>query len=264
MNSPECVNSVKVAIRVLEAVAATDDAGVSELARKLAAPKTTIQRALNTLHQLEWLSPIRGTRKRWRLGSRLRAIPTHAPKDALLRLAALRPMERLRLSTRETIHLAIPDGKDIILIERLDSLLPLQAVRPVGLRIPLHACSNGKTVLAAMQEEELAEYMSGPLRAWTRYTITDVNALSSHIRATCALGYAVNLEETYEGFHAVAAPIRSNGGHTIASISISCPSMRLPASRQSLYGRMVAQAATSITTELWRLKAVEKEAAKAF
>lgn len=262
MNPREYVNSVKIAIRVLEAVAAAGEIGVTELARNLAIPKTTTQRALKTLHELKWLSPVGGARRRWAVSYRLRALTTRSPRDALLRLAALRSMEQLRLSTRETIHLAIPDGKDVIIIERLDSPLPLRAIRPVGLRIPLHACSNGKVVLAAMQNDGFAEYLSGPLCAWTRHTITDARILSNNIRATRALGYAINLEETYEGFCAVAAPIRSDGGSTIGSISISCPSVRLPASKQSLCGKMALQAAGNITAELWRLKTIEREAVR--
>ena len=185
MRCPEYVDSVKLAIRVLEAIAATDEAGVSELARKLDVPKTTVQRALGTLHHLEWLAPVPGcARTRWRRGNKFRAFPIESSRNALLRRAALRPMERLRQSTGETTHLTVPEGKYITIIERLDSLLPLQAVRPAGLRVPLHACSNGKNVLAAMRADELAEYMSNPLDGWTRNTVVDVDTLSSHIQAT--------------------------------------------------------------------------------
>jgi IclR family acetate operon transcriptional repressor len=262
MRCPEYVDSVELAIRVLEAVAVTDDAGVSELARKLDAPKTTVQRALKTLHHLEWLAPIQGSaRTRWKRGNKFRAIPTESPQNALLRKAALRPMERLRQSTGETTHLTVPDGRYITIIERLDSPLPLQAVRPVGLRVPLHACSNGKNVLAAMRAEELAEYLSSPLDGWTRHTVVDADTLSSHIQATCTQGYAVNLEETWEGFRAVAAPIRFRG-HTIASVSLSCPSARLPASRQSLFGRRIVETAAEISTAFRRLRELEIQAAK--
>lgn len=51
------MESVKTALRVLEAVVDTPLVGVSELARRLNEPKTTIQRCLTTLHEAGYVRP---------------------------------------------------------------------------------------------------------------------------------------------------------------------------------------------------------------
>src|ERR1700759_4054074 len=52
------MDSVKTALKVLEQLALAAPAGVSDLARAIDAPKSTIQRDLTTLHEAGWIRPV--------------------------------------------------------------------------------------------------------------------------------------------------------------------------------------------------------------
>lgn len=244
------LESVKTALRVLEAVAESPLVGVSELARRLGEPKTTIQRCLTTLHEAGYVRPVPGARRRWAITMRLLLVARHAEAAPRLREIAMPTMRALRDETRETIHLMVPDGGEVVLIDRLDSPQPVRTVRQIGAHAPLHIASNGKAALAAMGEAERDAYLRGPLTAWTPNTITDPDRLRAEIAQVQAQGYAVSFGELDSEVHAVAAAILNSEGRPVATMSISCPASRLPQELIPRYGALVARAAAEISGNL--------------
>ncbi len=244
------MESVKTALRVLEAVAENPLIGVSELARRLGEPKTTIQRCLTTLHEAEYVRPVPGARRRWAITMRLLLVARHAQAEPRLREIAMPTMRRLRDETRETIHLMVPDGAEVVLIDRLDSPQPVRTVRQIGAHAPLHIASNGKAALAAMNEADCETYLRGPLATWTPHTITDPERLRGEIARVRQQGYAVSFGELDSEVHAVAAAILGQDGQPVATMSISCPASRLPKELIPRYGALVKQAAAEISDNL--------------
>ena len=247
------MDSVRLALTLVEHIAASGPAGVSALARDLNEPKSTVQRSLETLHQAGWLSaapdPIEGRKRSWSLTSKLTSLKRDAGR-ARLRDAALEQMERLRQQTRETIHLMAPEGQTVVLIERLDSPQTLRTVRQLGATTPLHAASNGKAVLAWLSPAERAAYLARPLPAFTPRTLTDPAALERDLEAIRARGYSLSAGELDLDVRAVAAAIRLASGEPIAALSISCPALRFPDEKTSQYGDWVRQAAARISVAL--------------
>lgn len=244
------MESVKTALRVLEAVVDTPLVGVSELARRLNEPKTTIQRCLTTLHEAGYVRPSGDSRRRWSVTNRLLLLSRNAEAEPRLREVALPVMRWLRDETSETIHLMVPEGAEVVLIERVDSTQPVRTVRPLGAHAPLHVASNGKAILAAMSEDEREAYIRNPLVGWTKKTITDADRLRQEIAQIQKDGYAVSMGELDAEVHAVAAVILNSDGKPIATMSISCPASRLPADLVSKYGALVVKAATEISRNL--------------
>ena len=244
------MESVQLALSVLENIAATGPIGVSALARKLNEPKTTVHRSLLALNAAGWIrsldsSTVRGRQRLWTLSPKVLSLAQRAGYPGL-RDTALPIMEALRDKTRETIHLMVPQGRVVVLIERLDSPQPLRIVRPLGGRSLLHVASNGKAVLAHLSAKEQDAYLARPLKASTPHTITDSNTLRAELDWVRKNGYAVSRGELDEGVRAVAAPILSASGAPIGSISISCPAQRLPDDRIARYGALVRSAAKEI------------------
>jgi len=241
------MESVRLALSVLESIAAAGPIGVSALARKLREPKTTVHRSLATLHEAGWIRSVEHGRQRlWTLSPKLVSLGQRAGHPRL-RDAALPVMEALRNKTRETIHLMVPQDRVVVLIERLDSPQPLRIVRPLGGRSALHVASNGKAVLAHLSATQQADYLARPLKPSTPHTITDPEALRAELERIRKLGYAVSLGELDEGVRAVAAPILGVDAAPIGSISISCPAQRLPDDRIQRYGAWVRVAAREIS-----------------
>lgn len=244
------MRSVKTTFLILEAVAEHQPIGLSDLARRMELPKTTVQRSLATLGQLGWIRPDGRDVTRWELSDRVRTLSEHVGLDARLRAAALPVLGRLHADTLETIHLAVADGREVRLIERLESVHPLRLVQPIGSRSALHASSNGKSVLAHLPERELEAYIDGGLPSMTRNTITDRDALREELDAVRAQRYAVADQELIDGISSVAASIRLGNGRPVAAMSISGPSTRVVPALFTPYGRAVAAAAAEVSARL--------------
>jgi IclR family acetate operon transcriptional repressor len=241
------MRSVKTALQVLEAVSRLQPVGLSELARAMGLPKTTVFRSLATLAEAGWLETD-GTQ--WLVSARAFVVGSTVGDRGGLRSCALPVMNALAAEVRETIHLMIPDGREVVLIERIDSPHMVRAVAPLGARAPLHASSNGKSVLAYLPEGEAAEYLRSDIAAVTAHTTTDPGLLRAELDTIRARGYAVSVEELQDGVVAVAAAIRPGGGLPIGSLSISGPKVRMPAEIHAEYGEKVRQAAEKIAAKL--------------
>ncbi|AQZ65304.1 Transcriptional regulator, IclR family [[Actinomadura] parvosata subsp. kistnae] len=224
------------ALRVLEEVADRQPVGVGELARGLGLPKSTVQRSLKTLHEAGWIRPAGGEVTRWQVTSK--ALQVARRTELGLRDAAVPVMEELRQRTGETIHLMVPEGDAVVLIERLETDKPLRIVLPLGTRLPLHASANGKAVLAHLDRP------LGDLPGYTDTTITDPRALRAELDAVLARGYADNRGEWRSDIAAVAAAVLAPG--PVASLSVSTPASRMTEELRAEYGKLVAGAARTL------------------
>ena len=244
------MDSVKSVLRIIEAVATSPEIGVSDLARHLQQPKTTVQRGLMTLHEAGWIRPTNEPRRRWKITSKLFMLSRSAETEARLRRAALPIMQSLRDETQETTHLMVREERHLVLIERVDSPLALRTVRDLGSRSPLHVSANGKAYLAHRSAREQEDYLNGKLTALTENSKTDPDAIRREIAQIKKLGYATNVGELDLHVHAVAAPVMNQEGRPIAALSISCPASRLPVERMGAYGEKVIAAARTVAQRL--------------
>lgn len=244
------MRSVKTAFQVLDAVADHQPVGLSELARRLRLPKATVQRSLAVLAEIGWIKPDGQDITRWVLSDRARILAQRVGDYARLRNAALPSLARLHTDTLETVHLAVPEDDEVVLIERIDSTHPVRAVRPIGSRLPLHASSNGKAILAHLPEEEIRAYLAHDLTAHARNTKTDPESLLVELKLIRERGYAVADEEAADGVASVAAGIRPEGRRAVAAMSISGPVSRIRPDIYQFYGAKVTAEAEAVGREM--------------
>lgn len=244
------LQSVINALRVLEGVAARQPIGVSELARELGLPKSSVQRALQTLHTAGWLHQAGTELTRWALTTKALHVAHHVGGDLSLRDVAVPVMEELRQETGETIHLEVREGKHAVLIERLETPKPIRIVLPLGVGAPMHGSANGKAILAHCPPEEIEQILAEGLPRYTDATIVDADALRAELADICRRGYATNIGEWRTDVAAVAAAILDSDGHAIASMSISTPIDRMPDTECPRYGALVCAAAGRVSTTL--------------
>jgi DNA-binding IclR family transcriptional regulator len=126
------------------------------------------------------------------------------------------------------VQVAVPDGREVVYVERLDSPQTLRLFLEVGRRNSAHSTSTGKVLLAFRPEQELEKLLRGwKLAAKTPRTITDQDRLRSELARVRRQGYAVNEEESELGVSSVAAPIRDASGAVIAAVSAAGPTTRM-------------------------------------
>lgn len=244
------MRSVRTTFLILEAVGDNQPIGLSELARRLELPKSTVQRGLATLAELGWIRSDGRDTARWQLGERVRTLSEKFDDLGRLRDAALPILGQLSADTQESIHLAVPEGRMMRLVERMDSTHALRLVQPIGTRTPIHTTSAGKAILAYLPEDEVEDYLTGELESLTSNTITDPNALREDLDITRQRGYAIADEELAVGIVSMAAAIRPGGGRPIAAVSISGAAARMTAEVHRSYGQRAAAAAAEIAALL--------------
>jgi DNA-binding IclR family transcriptional regulator len=150
----------------------------------------------------------------------------------------------------ETVNLAILSGCDARFMELEGVPEALTEHHSDGHRLPLHATSDGKVLLAWLPEAELAACLTPPLARFTERTITAAAEFPALLAEVRRRGYATAVDELEAGLTAIAAPVRDAGGTVIASISASGPSFRIPAARVEVLAAAVRRAADEASRRL--------------
>jgi len=244
---------VQLALAVIEAIGRRQPAGVSELARTLNLPKSTVQRTLRALEEEGWIEAVSGERGAWSLSLQAGLAVGRADfATRTLRTAAFPVMEELRRRTSESIYLAVRHQRQIALVERLDGLNPAVHAWPLWQAGPMHATSLGKAILAMMGEAELEDYLARPLRRVTALTETDPERLRAELDETRRRGFAVTFQTNWPGENGVGAAIRDSQGKPFAAISISAPVERVDEAKCLELGELLMGAARRISLGLAR------------
>lgn len=100
-----------------------------------------------------------------------------------------------------------------------------------GDRVPAYGAAAGKILLAALSPEEIRDRYPDGLSRLTGATLPDVDALLAQLACARARGYAVNLDESVVGVHAVGVPICDAGGRAFASVTVAGPAVGLTRQR---------------------------------
>jgi len=149
---------------------------------------------------------------------------------ALSRLAAP-DLEALRDDIRETVHLAVLDGPDVVYLQKLPGLHAIGFLESrVGGRLPAYATGIGKVLLAYADPAHVRELVGGSdgtLERFTPTTITDVAELMDHLAAIRERGYAFDWGEHEPDVRCVAVPVFGKDGGIPAAISVAGPANRM-------------------------------------
>jgi DNA-binding IclR family transcriptional regulator len=249
-DSGTLIQSVQRATRLLKAFdSGPAELGVSELSRRVDLHKSTVSRLLATLESEGLLERVPATDK-YRLGFMLVRLAGQVTHFGDLREAARSVLLDLAERSRETIHLAVLDGEEVVNVEQLSGPHMVREASWVGRRTPLHCAANGKALLAFLPPGQIERILSKPLLAITEQTITGPRRLRRELDLIRERGYAQALGEIEEGLHGVAAPIRDASGTVIASVSVSGPAYRMTADRLPELGALVVEAAAQISNRL--------------
>ena len=243
------VQSVDRAVAILEILARDGEAGVTEVARELGVHKSTASRLLAALDRRELVSQDTA-RGRFRLGVGLVRLAGAAGRSLDVVQESRPVCQVLARQVGETVNLAILSGRDALYLDQVAGPAALSPHNWAGQRIPLHATSDGKVLLAYLSQAELAGCLTPPLRRFTDRTITTLDELSPALAEVRQRGFATAVDELEAGLTAIAAPVRDAEGQVVASISASGPSFRIPADRIGQVAESVRRAAAEISRRL--------------
>jgi DNA-binding IclR family transcriptional regulator len=149
----------------------------------------------------------------WELG-------TLNPRGLPLRVRAMPVMEDLHTTTRQHVQLAVLDGTDALVVERISTTHAIPVVSQVGGRLPLHASAVGKVLLAHADQDLFTKITNNRLPRFTPHTITDPAALRASLAEYHRTGIAIAREEVSPGAYSVATRITDPTDRVVAALSV--------------------------------------------
>ncbi len=245
------IGSVQRALNILDLFdSQRTELGPTEMATALELPKSTVAGLILTLQANGYLDQNPDNRK-YRLGLKLLERGKMLLEHLDVRRVALPHLEELRNWCNETVNLAVIEDKEVVYIERLLGTSTFGIHSDIGRREPIHSTALGKAILAFLPPERVAEVLDQyPFSARTPRTITGLQEFLRDLQVCRARGYALDDEENEIGGRCIAAPVINHLGDSVASVSISIPISRFPASEIPQYGRRVSQVSGVISREL--------------
>ncbi|CAN5340338.1 IclR family transcriptional regulator [soil metagenome] len=219
------VQSVDRAVTVLEILARTGEAGVTEISAELGVHKSTAFRLVAALEH-RGLVQQNSERGKYCLGVGILRLAGAAAARLDLVEQGRAVCRRLAAHTGETVNLTVLSDGKALYVDQVAGASALRSHNWVGQRIPLHATSNGKVLLSGLPDDAVLT-VAGELAGYTPATITSKKKLRAEIAAVRRQGYAVAVDELEAGLTAVAVPIRNASGDVRASLSLSGPTFRL-------------------------------------
>lgn len=249
-------NTLRNGLQLLEALSQADGPmGITQLAQRTGLTKSNVHRLAQTLTESGYVlqddaSQYRASLKMWQMGhGALRAVD--------VRRAAEGEMYRLLEASRETVHLSVLDGDDVVYLHKVDSPHPVRSYTEVGGRAPAACVATGKALLAFGSPPQIEAVMRG-LQAHTATSVIEREAFLRELGQVRQRGYSVNRGEWRDGVWGVAAPIfapgadAASGEAPVAAIGISGPAQRLKPARIRELAPQVVDAALAVTASMAR------------
>jgi DNA-binding IclR family transcriptional regulator len=218
--------------------------GVTDLSIRANIAKSTAHRLLPVL--VDW-GYLRRVGDRYCLAEHMFEIgnQVHPCRPGGIRERAMPYLAELFAQTRQTVHLAVLSGTDVLYLEKLFGHDAPRCSTAVGGRRPAHVTALGKAMLAFSDELTVAATLDVPMRRYTPRTLITPAQVRRSIDQVAHDGLATDQEECQTGVSCVAAPILDpQTGRAVAAVSV-CSTV---SSVKERYGRMLLR----VTTELSR------------
>jgi IclR family pca regulon transcriptional regulator len=221
--TPESESFVRTFARGLKIIEAMGQGQARQTLGDVAAavdlPRTAVRRFLMTLIELAfvrtdgkhyWLTP-----KVLRLGiSYLYTLPYWRESQLAL--------EELGARIGQSCAVSVLDEEDIVYVQRLHTRRILPMSPSLGSRLPAHAVSMGRVLLAGLDDDALHAYLdTAVLKKLTAATVVDRASLKDIILGVRAQGYAWVDGELDDSIAGLAVPVRDQDGAIVAAINVS-------------------------------------------
>jgi DNA-binding IclR family transcriptional regulator len=235
-------------LRILEELAG-EPQSAAELARRLRVNRSTALRLLGELERSGYVSRDAATKRYASVLERLYGlVVSHDDHSDWIEL--VHPvLASLREEFGEAAVQAVPANGSMVYVAFLPSLHPVAVRERLGTVRPMHCSGLGKAYLSGLGEEELDREL-GRLRyeGGTARAPRGPLELRRQVEEARATGFALDLEETFDGVACVSAPTRA-GGMLVGAAGVSGPSSRLSTPQLEEIGRSLTERLATVERE---------------
>jgi IclR family KDG regulon transcriptional repressor len=195
---------------------------LSELSKIAGFTPSTSHRILNALKSRGYVQQSQENLT-YRLTHKIFELANQVGFDNHLRDVVLPIIRRLAQVSRDTAFLTVRDGDEAFCLERIDGNPSIRiADLQKGGRMPLHMGGGPRVLLAFAEPNELDHIIQRRgLEARTAKTITNPILLKDDLARVREQGYALSMQDVYDGVAALGAPVREAGGKVVAAVSIA-------------------------------------------
>jgi DNA-binding IclR family transcriptional regulator len=221
---------------------------LSELAKELEYPKNSVFRIMNTLLNYGYVNRDAGSLQ-YTLSRKLFSMAYGSVHESNLMENSMDVMRELRDEVGETVVISVMEGGEGLVLEQVQGLHPFRFICDPGVRQIPHTSASCKAIIAFMPDAERDRQLA-PMRfkKFTATTITSRAAFLDELDQVRSLGYAVDRGEYQDGVNCVAGAILGPHGNSIAAITVTGPSNRMPESEFNRIGSLVAEYTGRIST----------------
>lgn len=154
-------------------------------------------------------------------------------------------LDRLALQTGESFSVAVLDGHEVVIVGRSSAALTRHLPghsRPtvqayglhLGARLPAHATSTGRMLLACMPPAQFKRWLSqckaaGALTRLPRLTLTESGPLTRAVARARSDDYCCVSQEHELGVEAMAVALRDRQGRAVAALNLVSSPQLMPA-----------------------------------
>jgi IclR family KDG regulon transcriptional repressor len=247
---PESVAAVLKVFAILNALGERSDIGITDLSVRLAMPKATVYRFLQTMKGLGYVRQ-EADSERYGLAMRMFEIGAKAlPSPELVDLSK-HHMQMLADATGETVHLGSLIDSEIIYIHKVDSRHMLGMYSRIGRRAPLHCTAIGKVLMAWEHPARRDRILDGAeFKRFRDKTIIERPAFLAELETVKAQGFGEDREEFDDHIRCIGVPIFDRLGQPIAGMSVSFPTFRFDAEKAPEVVKLLQTASRDISEKL--------------
>lgn len=254
MKEKEDKNTVSMITKAMELLEllSNNSSGLTlqEMVNLLNYPKSSIYKIASNLQELGYIGKEPDS-FRYFLSRKLLAVGLAAVSGYNIIERSKEYMRQLSDEIGESVMIGTLLDDEAVLLEQVSGTLDFVFTLKQGMRFNLYSTAPGKVLLAFLsakdQDRKLSELR---LEAINEYTITDKDTLKDELRRIAIAGYALDLNETVQGVHCIAAPIFDEKGNVIACIWTSGPAGRLPEAEVPRIARSIIDCGLAISNNI--------------
>jgi DNA-binding IclR family transcriptional regulator len=259
------MSSLTTAINILNCFSAeTPELRVSDIARRLSIPKSTVSRLLKEMSRSGLAEQDAKSRHyrpgpmAFRLGTLYQA---HLQILDLVEAAVEQLVEEFGL----TGYIGILDGTDVVILRICQGSYPVRFILAPGVRVPAFATAIGKAMLARFDHDTLIELLPPILR----YEVTDFTLAREDLLRELAdirkIGWAESVQKTFLGFGAVGAAVGTSDSRQALGFCLSYPTNAYFETQRAQMERRIGECAQIIAQrcgdQIWPQRDIRIDAA---
>lgn len=221
---------------------------VTEVARLLGRPKSSVSRLLRAMLTENLLASVDGT-PRYRIGHLFFEVARMYERSSTLMDVTNAALRAMCAETRHGGYISILDGADVLPLRVFYGTETLRVVTPLGKRMPAYATATGRTLLARLSDGAVRALHPPRLRPRSvnaPQTMTDLLRRLEPIRRG---GWSEAIDEGVPGVGSVAVSVADPANAETLAFCLSFPAHLVSELERRRLAAMLTGAARGIATQ---------------